>query len=114
IAAAVDIDRLVLRLVLAAEVEEGGKMHDAGDPPAMLAAKPVQRAGDAALIAEVDRDHRIVGVAAFHVEADDRVAMLKRGGERAPDISGSARDQHDRLVGHGCSPGGWSLTGGRR
>src|SRR3546814_16282968 len=53
VAAAVDIDGLILRLVLAAEVEEGRQMHDARDAATVFRTYPGQGLGDARLISEI-------------------------------------------------------------
>src|SRR3546814_1311590 len=47
VAAAVDIDGLILRLVLAAEVEEGRQMHDARDAATVFRTYPGKGIGDA-------------------------------------------------------------------
>src|SRR3546814_17342871 len=54
VAAAVDIDGLILRLVLAAEVEGGRQMHDAGDAATVLRTSSGKGIGDGHLTSEFE------------------------------------------------------------
>jgi hypothetical protein len=75
IAAAIDVDRLVLRLVLAAEVEEGRQVHDARDAAAIFGTDMVEGFGHALAVGKVHLNDGIIGIAANHIEADDRVVL---------------------------------------
>src|SRR3546814_11183730 len=77
VAAAVDIDGLILRLVLAAEVEEGRQMHDARDAATVFRTYPGKGIGDARLISEIGFEHWIIGIATRPVETNHEIRHLE-------------------------------------
>src|SRR3546814_1194734 len=96
VAAAVDIDGLILRLVLAAEAEEGRQMHDAGDAATVFRTYSGKGIGDARLIREIGFEYRIIGIATRPVATNHDIALMERAFEGEPHISRSASNQDNR------------------
>src|SRR3546814_4824028 len=76
VAAAVDIDGLILRLVLAAEVEEGRQMHDDRDAATVIRTYPGKGIGDARVISDIGFAHWIIGIANRLVEPNNETTSL--------------------------------------
>jgi hypothetical protein len=96
---AFDVDRLVKRVLLAGEVEEGDKVDDRRNSFAMVAADLGQRLSGRFVGREVDLDQRVSQpLRGFLVEPDDPVFFPERPGDRSAEIAGRARDQQQRFV----------------
>jgi hypothetical protein len=96
-ACALHVDLVVERMVLAGEVEIGGKMHDARDARAMLLTEFPKRQLDRIRGGQIDLDAVDRRFATLQIEADHAVVGLERLGEGRADRAGDAGDHDDRL-----------------
>ena len=89
---------MVLRLVLAGEVEECRQVDHARDPCAVLALDPLDRCGNRGVIGQVGPDQREGRLAAAAVEPDYAVALRQRASKRAAYVAGRTGDDDQRLA----------------
>jgi hypothetical protein len=96
---AFDVDRLVKRVLLAREVEEGDEVNDRRDSCSMFRADLRQRLLRRFVRREVDLDQRVIeALRGLLVESDDPVFIPEGRSDRSAEIAGRARDQQQRFV----------------